>query len=238
MTGSLRVGLRRFSRPVLEERLLDVGLTLARHLRSFRLARPCRNSPLTTSRGSLRCLTATSSCSALLPPDLGVRPCSAVSSKLATSWTPSVVTPDSQGAFSLLRSCSGWAKVLYSCRTVPPPLQTEGLRQADQDIRHSLGRLVGRPLSDDDWRLASIGVAQGGLGARSALEYAPAAYISSLAQTQELCTRIWPGFGEYDLDGGLMRSDVESSLGASFSSQCGYLPLFWYSIPEEPLCQE
>ena len=99
---------------------------------------------------------------------------------------------------------------------MPPPLQTEGLRQADQDIRHSLGRLVGSPLSDDDWRLASIGVAQGGLGARSALEHAPAAYISSLAQTQELCTRIWPGFGEYDLDGGLMRSDVESSLGASF----------------------
>ena len=48
---------------------------------------------------------------------------------------------------------------LYSCRTVPPPLQTDGLRQADQDIRHSLGRLVGSPLSDDDWRLA-----QGGSG--------------------------------------------------------------------------
>ena len=28
--------------------------------------------------------------------------------------------PDAQGAFCLLRSCSVWAKVLYSCRTVPP----------------------------------------------------------------------------------------------------------------------
>ena len=82
--------------------------------------------------------------------------------------------PDAQGAFALLRSCSGWAKVLYSCRTVPPPLQAEGLSQADQDTRHSLGRLVGSPLSDDDWRVASIGVANGGLGARSALEHAPA----------------------------------------------------------------
>ena len=57
--------------------------------------------------------------------------------------------------------------------------------------------------------------------ARSALEHAPAAYISSLALTQELCTRIWPGFDEYDLDGGLMRSDVESSLGASFLPNTG-----------------
>ena len=53
--------------------------------------------------------------------------------------------PDAQGAFSLLHSCSGWAKVLYSCLRAPPPLQADGLSQADQDIRHSLGRLVGTP---------------------------------------------------------------------------------------------
>ena len=97
-----------------------------------------------------------------------------------------------------------------------PPLQADGLSQGDQDIRHSRGRLVGSHRSDDDWRVASIGVANGGLVARSALGHAPAAYISSLAQTQELCTRIWPGFDECDLDGGLMRSEVESSLGLLF----------------------
>ena len=128
------------------------------------------------------------------PRCLSVRSCcSAVLSKLVTSWMPLVVTPDSQGAFSLLRSCSGWAKVLYSCRTVPPPLQTDGLRQADQDIRHSLGRLVGSPLSDDDWRLASIGVAQGRSG--------PAVRLSTLLL---LTSPAW-----LRLRGGLMRSDVE-----------------------------
>ena len=66
---------------------------------------------------------------------------------------------DAQGAFTLLRSCNGWAKILYSCRTVPPPLQQESLRQADMDIRHSLGRLVGSQLTDDSWRIASLGVA-------------------------------------------------------------------------------
>ena len=111
--------------------------------------------------------------------------------------------------------------MLYSCRTVPPPLQTEGLGQADQDIRHSLGRLVGSLPSDDDWRVASIGVANGGPEATIALEHAPAAYVSSLAQTQELHTSIWPGFDEYDLDGGFMRSDVEPSLGASFLPNAG-----------------
>ena len=139
---------------------------------------------------------------------------------------PLVVTPTPKVP-SLLRSCSGWAKVLYSCRTVLPPLQTDGLRQADQDIRHSLGRIVRSPLSEDDWRLASIGVAHGGLGARSALGHAPAACI---------CARIWPGFDEYDLDGGLMRSDVESSLWCFFSSRYWHLPLFWYPIPEKHLC--
>ena len=33
---------------------------------------------------------------------------------------------------------------------------------------------------------------------------------------QDLCTRIWHGFDEYVIDGGLIRSDVESSLTASF----------------------
>ena len=129
--------------------------------------------------------------------------------------------PDAQGAFTLLRSCSGWPKVLQPCKTVHPPLQSGGWGQGDQDIRHSLGRLVGSLLSDDDWRAASNGVANGSLGAHSALEHAPAACVSSLAQTQELCTRIWSGFDEYDLDGGVMRSDVESSLGAPFLPNAG-----------------
>ena len=41
-----------------------------------------------------------------------------------------------------------------SCTTVPPSLQ---LAQADLEIRGALGRLVGSPLSDGDWRLASLG---------------------------------------------------------------------------------
>ena len=55
--------------------------------------------------------------------------------------------PDAQGSFCLLRSCTVCPKVLYSCRTVPPVLQPDGLRAADTDVLSSLGRLVGGPPS-------------------------------------------------------------------------------------------
>ena len=53
------------------------------------------------------------------------------------------------------------------------------------------------------------------------LNMPPAAYISSLAQSPELCPNIWPGFDEHDIDGGLMRSDVESSLSDAFLPNAG-----------------
>ena len=122
--------------------------------------------------------------------------------------------PDSHGAFCLLRSCSGWAKVLYSCRTVPPDAQPSGLLAADTDIRLALGRLVGSPLSDDDWRLASLGITSGGVGARSAREHAPAAYVASFNACRDLCCVIWPSFDPLDIDEGCHLGVTESAFGA------------------------
>ena len=106
----------------------------------------------------------------------------------------------------MLRSCAGWAKILCSCRTVPPSLQSHALGQADFGISGALGRLVGFPLSDDDWRLASLGISSG--KARSAEVHAPVAGIASMSATANLSRRIWPAFGEYDLDSGSLRSDA------------------------------
>ena len=44
----------------------------------------------------------------------------------------------------------------------------------------------------------------------------PSAYVSSLAQLQQPCTKFWPGFDDCDIDGGLQHSDTESSLFSSF----------------------
>ena len=120
---------------------------------------------------------------------------------------------DSQGAFALLRSCTGWARILDSCRTVSPQLQAASLGKADRDIRHSLGRLVGASCRMSTGRLATLGVAACGIGARNAVEHAPAACVFSLAQSQELCMRIWSGFDEYVTLSALSLPDSSPMLG-------------------------
>ena len=72
------------------------------------------------------------------------------------SSVPSAAAGMLMGAFTMLRSCAGWAKVPYFCGTVPPSLHSGALAQADFEIRSALGRPVGSPLSDDDWHLASL----------------------------------------------------------------------------------
>ena len=74
--------------------------------------------------------------------------------------------PDSQGTLCLLRICACWAKILYSCRTVPSVLPLSWLLTLTSGIEPS-GRV---PLSNDGWRLASLGISAGGIGARSACE--------------------------------------------------------------------
>ena len=89
-----------------------------------------------------------------------------------------------------------------------------GLLAADTDIRLALGRLIGSPLSDDDWRLASLGITSGGVGARSAREHAPAANVASFAACRDLCSVIWPSFDPLDIDEGCRLGVTESVLGA------------------------
>ena len=116
---------------------------------------------------------------------------------------------DAHGAFTLLRSCTGWAKILYSCRTVPPTLQPDALAQADADVRDALGRLVGSPLSADDWRLPSLGISAGGIGARSAREP---------VRHGRLSTRIWPAFELPALSGAVISDESLSSSQKALSS--------------------
>ena len=78
-----------------------------------------------------------------------------------------------------------------------------GLRTADNDLRAALSQLIGRPLTEDDWRLASLGIAAGGLGARCAAEHAPAAYVAGFSPCRELCGQLWPAFDPFDLGRGL-----------------------------------
>ena len=75
-----------------------------------------------------------------------------------------------------------------------------------------MGQLIGRPLSGDDWRLASLGIAAGGLGARCAAEHAPAAYVASFSACRGLCGQLWPAFDPFDLDEGCHLAAAEDAL--------------------------
>ena len=75
-----------------------------------------------------------------------------------------------------------------------------------------MSQLIGRPLSDGNWRLASLGIAAGGLGARCAAEHAPAAYVVSFSVCRELCCQLWPDFDPFDLDDGCHLTAAEKFL--------------------------
>ena len=126
-------------------------------------------------------------------------------------------------------SAGSRSKVLYSCRTVPPSAQMCGLRTADNDLRAALSQLIGRPLTGDDWRLASLGVAAGGLGARCAAEHAPAAYVASFSASRELCGRLWPAFDPFDLDDGCRLAAAEDALRGAIPSGASI-----YAVSDSP----
>ena len=114
--------------------------------------------------------------------------------------------PGCTRVFLPFRTCSGCAKDLYSFRTVLPDMQPAGLRSADVDIRTAPSSLIGTLLSDDDWRMASLGITSGGHGARSAAEHC-----------RNLCTQFWPASDHLDLDDGGHLAAAEVSLLTSSS---------------------
>ena len=57
---------------------------------------------------------------------------------------------DAHGAFTLLLSCAGWAKIFHFCSISKPSLQSASLAFPDVDVRGALRRLVRSPLSDGE----------------------------------------------------------------------------------------
>ena len=83
-------------------------------------------------------------------------------------------------------------------------------------------------MSVDDWRLASLGVAAGGLGARCA-EHAPAACVASFSACRELCGRLWPAFDPFDLDDGCRLAAAEDALRGTIRSGANI-----YAVSDSP----
>ena len=97
---------------------------------------------------------------------------------------------DSQMEMALLHSCLALPKVSFSLRSCLPDHIKQGILQWDDTIREAMSNLAGGLLSDCGWQKASLPSSRGGLNIRRATLHAPAAYISSTAQSRVLVDKI------------------------------------------------
>ena len=101
---------------------------------------------------------------------------------------------DPQVGLRLLRLCRNFCKMVYLQRTVPHEVQSAPLQEFDAKIRDAFCSLTGFYPTDEEWKQATRGFAQGGLGLRSAARHAPAAYLASFAATQAGCRELDPRY--------------------------------------------
>ena len=93
---------------------------------------------------------------------------------------------DPHSEFVLLRSCFSLPKIMFMLRAVNTTDHQEQLSKFDSIIRGALSRILGATLTDDQWAQASLPVAMGGLGLRSAADHAPTAHAVSFLAAQPL----------------------------------------------------
>ena len=93
---------------------------------------------------------------------------------------------DPHTEFVLLRSCLSLPKIMFILRALNTLDYQEPLMEFDSIIRGALSHLLGSPLTDIQWAQASLPVAMGGVGLRSAVDHAPVAHAVSLIAAQPL----------------------------------------------------
>ena len=86
----------------------------------------------------------------------------------------------------LLRSCLSLPKIMFLLRAVNTLDHHEELLEFDGIIRDALSHLIGTPLTDLQWAQASLPVAMGSVGLRSAVDHAAVAHAVSLLTAQPL----------------------------------------------------
>ena len=88
---------------------------------------------------------------------------------------------DLQVAFTLLRMCGGFCKLVHLTRVPPPSLASDALVSFDEDVRQCFVLCSAIDVSDTAWKQAQLSLRFGGLGLRSLSCHAAAAYIASLS---------------------------------------------------------
>ena len=109
----------------------------------------------------------------------------------------------------MLRAAAGHYRMVHSMRCSPPTAQKPAFADFDSALRSAFSNLTGLHLDGSQWAQAARGFGQAGLGLRSTLADAPAAYLASVGGCADLCAAVDPGFDTSLLSG---RADVLAAL--------------------------
>ena len=101
---------------------------------------------------------------------------------------------DPQVGLRLLRSCASHCKLTHSLRSSPLFGGTPGLPEFDDLVRECFSSLTGLHLTASQWEQAARGLSQAGLGLRSVVKDAPAAYLASVGGCAQSCRELDPGY--------------------------------------------
>ena len=87
---------------------------------------------------------------------------------------------DPQTEYVLLRSCLALPKISFLLRVANTTSFPAHLQDFDRMIRESLARILGAPITNNQWLQARLPISLGGLGLRGAEDHAAGAHTSSL----------------------------------------------------------
>lgn len=93
---------------------------------------------------------------------------------------------DPQVAYTLLRDCCGFPRIVHIIRTLPPSVTRPALKHFDECIRQAATNIIGAPIPEVRWEPATWGTSRGGLGLRGAAAHAAAAYVASTIECAQL----------------------------------------------------
>ena len=121
---------------------------------------------------------------------------------------------DPQVGLRLLRFCAGHCKLTHSIRTSPLFSNTAALQEFDTLVRECFCGLTGLHLTDLQWEQAARGLAHSGLGLRSVVRDAAAAYLASVGACAPACRELDQGYAP----NGLASEPVVCLAATSFSA--------------------
>ena len=101
---------------------------------------------------------------------------------------------DPQVGLRLLRSCAGHCKLTHSVRCCPLFGGAADLQEFDALVQECFSSLTGLHLTALQWEQATRGLPHAGLGLRSVVRDAPAAYLASVGGCVQACRELDPDY--------------------------------------------